>query len=214
MTAGGSKGSKAMPVTAHVKRALRALERRGLLLLQDAKLPSLVGLIAGEPVRGSWWGHPKGSEIFHAAGKLDDHPDVTSTKILSGKVTFVHRSLWPQLIAIGRSREAWQTEGLPKEAQILLDRVDEETRVRTSGKAAKTLEQRLLVASQEVHTESGAHALDLLTWKAFARDMKVRLPRFSAAKSRAEIEQRVDAMNAEFDAKGKVPWAMSRKRRT
>ena len=30
----------------------------GLLLESDAKLPSVAGLVACAPVRGSWWGHP------------------------------------------------------------------------------------------------------------------------------------------------------------
>jgi hypothetical protein len=182
------------------------LEKWGLLLLQDSTFPNLVGLIAGGPVRGSWWGHPTNSEIFHAAGALDEHPDVATTKLISGKVTFVHRCMWPELIAVGRSREEWQTRGLTKETRALLARVDKETRLQAAGEPAKMLEARLLVASQQVHSGSGAHATELSTWEAFARQVGVALPRLSAARARRAMEQRVHEVNVAFDAKGKLPW--------
>lgn len=190
-----------------ISAALEHLEEWGFILLQDPILPSLVGLIAGEPVRGSWWGHPKGHEIFDAAGALDDHPDVTSAKLVSGKVTFVHRSLWPHLIAVGRAREEWQTARLSAGARKLLESVDAAKRLQAKGKAAKELEAALLVASRQVHTDSGAHALELMTWETFARTAKVRLPRGSASRARAALEKAVDAVNAEFCGKGKLPWA-------
>jgi hypothetical protein len=182
------------------------LEKWGLLLLQDPKFPSLVGLIAGEPVRSSWWGHPEGSAIFHVAEELDDHPDVATTKLVSGKVTFVHRSLWPQVMVVGRSREDWQTQGLPKEARALLARVDKEKRLMVSGEPAKVLETKLLVASRQVHTDSGAHATEVLTWETFARQRRTPLSRMSAARAKAEIAQKVQAVNGAFDAQGRLPW--------
>jgi hypothetical protein len=188
------------------RKALEFLSEWGLLLLQDSTFPSLVGLIAGETVRGSWWGHPKGSEVFHAAGHLADHQDVLAAKLISGKVTFVHRRLWPLLIAIGRAKEPWQLSGLTAEARSLLTRVDRDQHVRATGKAAKQLEMRLLVASEEVHTDSGAHAIELMTWQAFARRAKEHLPRVSAARARGELDALLARMNAKFEAKAKVPW--------
>ena len=49
-----------------------ALEKYGLLLLQDKKLPSAVTIIVGEPVAGSWWSHPRAHEIFRELEKIDD----------------------------------------------------------------------------------------------------------------------------------------------
>ena len=76
-----------------VKRARAALERWGLLLLQDPVLPSLATLIAGAPIRGSWWGHARGGDIFRVANELEQ--EVVTAKLIDGKVTFVHRRLWP-----------------------------------------------------------------------------------------------------------------------
>ena len=78
--------------------------------------------------------------------------------------------------------------------------------MRTSGKAAKELELRLLVVSQEVHTESGAHAIELSTWEAFAKRAKQRLSRITPAKARADLESVVAKMNASFGANATLPW--------
>ena len=43
-----------------LQRVERELERIGLLLEHDKELPSVTLLVAGEPIRGSWWGHALG----------------------------------------------------------------------------------------------------------------------------------------------------------
>jgi hypothetical protein len=71
-------------------------------------VPNLAEAAAGEPIRGSWWGHPKGSEIFRALGAVDDSPDVLCFRLVEGKITFVHKRLWPALVRLaaelGRDR--------------------------------------------------------------------------------------------------------------
>ena len=99
-------------MTTHPARA--ALERLGLLMLQDRRLPSLAALVAGGPVAGSWWGHPAGKEIFRIAGELDDDPDVTTAKLVAGKVTVVHRKRVAALAAVGAERAGWQLAALPR----------------------------------------------------------------------------------------------------
>lgn len=188
-------------------KALAFLRQWGLLQLQDSSFPSLVALISGGGTRGSWWSHPKSSEIFHTSGALADHPDVLTGKLVSEKVTFVHRRLWPQLIAVGRARAPWQLAGLTTAARSLLARVDSEELVQASGAPARQLEIRLLVASVEVHTRSGAHVIQLMTWEAFARQRGERLPQMSAADARRELEVLLAKMNAEFGCAGKLPWA-------
>ncbi len=72
------------------------------VVLASAKgpVPNLAEAIAGEPIRGSWWAHKKGSDIFRALGEIDDSPDVLSFRLVDGKITFVHRSLWPALVRL------------------------------------------------------------------------------------------------------------------
>src|SRR5881296_968583 len=109
--------------SALVKRVLSILAREGLLLLSDARLPSIAGLVAKAPVRGSWWGHPAGQAIFRVSEALADHPDVVVNRLVSGKVTYVHRRLWPALLSVARARAPWQTRRLSGPARLLLKRV-------------------------------------------------------------------------------------------
>jgi len=83
------------------KDAVAFVERHGVVL-QAARgpVPSLAEAIAGGPIRGSWWGHPKGKEIFHAAEAICASPDVLVCKLLGDRITYVHRRLWPALVKL------------------------------------------------------------------------------------------------------------------
>jgi hypothetical protein len=72
------------------------------VVLASAKgsVPNLAEQVAGEPIRGSWWGHKKGPEIFQALGAVDESPDVLCFRLVDGKITFVHRRLWPALVRL------------------------------------------------------------------------------------------------------------------
>jgi hypothetical protein len=63
-------------------------------------VPSIAEAVAGEPIRGSWWAHPRGPAIFAALSALDDRDDVVCCKLVDAKVTFVHRRLWPALVRL------------------------------------------------------------------------------------------------------------------
>jgi hypothetical protein len=60
-------------------------------------IPSLVDAIAGAPVRGSWWSHPKAKLIFQLTRAMRDAPEICVCRLVDGKITFVHRRLWPAL---------------------------------------------------------------------------------------------------------------------
>ena len=167
-----------------------ALEKYGLLLLQDKKLPSAVGIITGEEVAGSWWSHPRAHEIFRELQKLDD---VLTVKLIAGKVTFVHPRLQPAVAAVGRAREAWQMRGLSPAARRLLARVDRAASVSASGAAAKELQLRLLVNAHEEHTESGRHVTVLESWPDGA---------LSAEEGRRQLELAAAAIGAA----ARLPW--------
>jgi hypothetical protein len=81
------------------KAALAFVAREGIVL-QAARgpVPSLAEAVAGGPIRGSWWGHPKGKQIFAAADAVSDSPDVLVCTLVEGRITFVHRRLWPALV--------------------------------------------------------------------------------------------------------------------
>lgn len=156
---------------------MRRLERAGLLLQADDQLPSIAGLVAGEAVRGSWWAHPRAHEIYDVCVALDHRDDVVRVKLLKGKVTHVARALWPALVRVGLARSPWQRRGLKRDAQALLRRVSRAGELRTDGMrwrgerkpgaVVRDLESRLLLFSDEIHTNHGRHAKSLMSWELF-----------------------------------------------
>jgi hypothetical protein len=192
------------------------LEAHGLLPVHDGELPCVSRAVAGEVVKGSWWGHANGKEIFHVLVALDD--ETVTAKLVGGKLTLVHERLWPALAAVGRSGEPWQREGLRADAQALLAAVEQAGTLRTDraslatgtrkiGAVADDLERRLLVAAVQVHTESGKHARALSTWKHFLRERGLRagdLPRPAAG--RVALAAPIERWVGPAHAAKLVPW--------
>jgi len=85
------------------KAALAFVRRHGVVL-ESAKgpVPSLADAIVGRKIRGSWWGHPRGKEIFWLTRAVRDAEDVLVCRMIDGKITYVHRRLWPALIRLAR----------------------------------------------------------------------------------------------------------------
>jgi hypothetical protein len=80
-------------------QALAFVKRYGIIL-ESARgsVPSLAAKVAGEPMHGRWWSHPKGNEIFLLSRAIRESPEVLVCRIVGGKVTYVHRHLWPALV--------------------------------------------------------------------------------------------------------------------
>lgn len=80
------------------RQALAFVEKCGIVL-ESARgpVPSLAETIAGEPIRGSWWGHPKGDTIFACSRAIRRSKEVLTCRLIDGKVTYVHRRLLPAL---------------------------------------------------------------------------------------------------------------------
>ena len=72
------------------------------VVLQSAHgpIPNLAEYVAGEPIRGSWWGHPAGHAIFQVFNQVRDSPDVVALRLFNGKITLVHRRLGPALVRV------------------------------------------------------------------------------------------------------------------
>jgi hypothetical protein len=77
-------------------------------------VPNLADQVAGEIVRGSWWGHAQGKRIFAALRELEESDDVLTCRVVAGKRTFVHARLWPALVRCAArfpgERLAWTRE--------------------------------------------------------------------------------------------------------
>jgi hypothetical protein len=189
-----------------LRALLGRLQELDLLLDTDPKFPNVTALLAGEAVRGSWWTHPRAHEMYRMASKLRDHPDVLCVKLVSGKITFIHRPLWMAVYAVGTAREPWQMRGLSKDAAGLLRQADKENTLLSSGDAVRELEARLLVHAQSVHTERGFHRKQVQTWTAWAESVQLGAVTFTPAEGKSQLESVIARLNAQFGARGTLPW--------
>jgi hypothetical protein len=83
--------------------------RRNALVLESARgpVPNLVEAIVGAEVKGSWWGHARGKEIFNLLQDLRESEQVLVCRLVGGKVTYIHRDAWPAVVRLA--------SGIPKE---------------------------------------------------------------------------------------------------
>ncbi|MCI4352638.1 MAG: hypothetical protein L3K14_04540 [Thermoplasmata archaeon] len=202
--------------TLRVKQYLR---RFGLLPFTDATAPSLVAIVARAPVSGSWWGHPAGQAIYQVGETLDSDPDVLAVRLWRGKVTLVHRRLWPALLRVGRARAVWQMAGLTEVARGLLDLIERESLLRSDRlpedfqagylgfrPALRDLEQRLLVLTRSVHTRSGAHALEAESWSSWRSKTGTVSYAGSVASARLLLEQAAQGLTPGVESRRSLPW--------
>jgi hypothetical protein len=187
----------------NIEPLLARLREHGLLLQQDKRLPDVASAVAGEPIRGSWWAHPRAHAIFACLGELEQHPDTLVTKLVAGKVTFLHRRLWPAVLAVGVARAPWQFAGLAAGARELYDAVEQQGMLMATGRAAKELERRLLVHGAQVHTDAGHHELRLERWELWA-DRTGTAGTLSAHAGQLQIEAAVRAIGG---TAALLPWA-------
>jgi hypothetical protein len=84
------------------KKEAAAFVREHGVVLASAKgaVPRLTEAIVDEPIQGSWWGHPKSHQIFAILQAVTESEDILVCRLVEGRVTFVHRRLWPALVRV------------------------------------------------------------------------------------------------------------------
>jgi hypothetical protein len=82
------------------REALAFVERHGVVLASaKGPVPRLTEFIVGAPIEGSWWGHPLGKQIYRVLGDVTESDDILVCRAVAGKVTLVHRRMWPALVS-------------------------------------------------------------------------------------------------------------------
>src|SRR5262249_13347809 len=80
---------------------MAGLIERGMLLgTARGPIPSGAQVIAGEALSGGWWAHPASPALFAEINAVGDSPDVVRLRLVNGKVTLVHRRVWPALVRV------------------------------------------------------------------------------------------------------------------
>ena len=79
--------------------AISFIKEHGVVLASaKGPVPRLTEAIVNEPIKGSWWAHPRSHQIFAVFQAVTHSEDVLVCRLVNGKVTFVHRRLWPALV--------------------------------------------------------------------------------------------------------------------
>lgn len=88
---------------ATVAEALAFVREQGVVLASArGPAPCLTEAIVGEPIQGSWWGHTQSHDIHAVLEAVKASADVLVCRLINGKVTLVHRRLWPELVRLGK----------------------------------------------------------------------------------------------------------------
>jgi hypothetical protein len=83
---------------------IRFVEKHGVVLEAGrGPRPILAEAVAGERIHGSWWRHKKGRAIFRATRAVRDCDQVLVCRLAGGKITYVHRRLWPAIVRLANS---------------------------------------------------------------------------------------------------------------
>src|SRR2546422_116675 len=92
---------------------------------------NLAEAVAGAPIRGSWWGHRKGREIFRLTRAVRASPEVLVCRLVDGKITYVHRRMWPALV---RLSDRFERKDLAAVHEMHMRRGHHEARVIAFGR--------------------------------------------------------------------------------
>jgi|SRR5271163_4176744 len=130
--------------------AAMAFVRRHGIVLVSAKgpAPRLTDAIAGESIKGSWWAHPKSHQIFAVLQKLEDSPDILVCRFIAGRVTLVHRRLWPAIVKLASHFHPDQLEQVHQEHTASGKHVNQLTAF-PKWVPADTLEEAARLTTQE-----------------------------------------------------------------
>lgn len=97
------------------EQAIAFIEKNGIVLESaSGPVPCLAHVIAGGTIKGSWWSHPMGKEIFRITRAVRASRHVLVCRLIRGKVTFVHERLWPALV---RTAEFFEPDQLSRLAE-------------------------------------------------------------------------------------------------
>jgi hypothetical protein len=191
-----------------------------LLLESDPQLPCVVTIVTGKRLRESWWGHASSGLIYKVLKQVAANSAIAESKLVAGKVTYVHRRLWPQLVRVETAGERWQYGSLSLTARTLLSQVGRRGVLETNrlssflansrrvSEAARELERVLLVHGESYHTESGFHAKRLETWEHWSRRNRLSKPNIKLERAKTQLEEAVMKLSGGPEGIGLLPWTL------
>jgi hypothetical protein len=192
----------------------KLLEADKILLLQDKSFPNIVSKIVGGKIVGSWWGHPLANPIYNGLGWLEHNRNVLVIKLLDGKVTYIHESLFSEIYSIVSETRNWQLKNLKPDDLKLFKYVSKKNKVpsddpqlknlvKDTKKSFAILENKLMLFCEEEHTESGKHIKIFMPWKKSKIHCK-NPTHYDLARN--TVEKVIADLNKRSASKAKLPW--------
>jgi len=100
----------------HPMDPIQFVEQHGVVLEGGrGPRPNLAEAVAGEHIDGNWWGHVKARAIFRATRTARDSDQVLVCRLVDGKITYVHRRLWPAIVCLAKSLDKKSISALREE---------------------------------------------------------------------------------------------------
>lgn len=86
-----------------IGEVLAFVEKHGVVLVSaKGPVPRLTETIVTEAIKGSWWAHPQSHHIFAILQAVTESENILVCRLINGKLTLVHRHLWPALVRLAR----------------------------------------------------------------------------------------------------------------
>ncbi len=96
--------------------AISFIQKHGVVLASaKGPVPRLTEAIVKQPIKGSWWAHPRSRQIFAVLQAVADSEEVLVCRLVNGKLTFIHRRLWPALVRVAKRFPAAQIAQIHEE---------------------------------------------------------------------------------------------------
>ena len=191
-----------------LKIALRFLNKEKFLLLVDNTQTSLVTILTGERIKGSWFGHTLGKIIYNTSNNLG-RKNLLALKLVDGKYTYISDDFRDAAYALTAGDSEWQKKKLTAPAKKLLAEVAKKKVVPVTAKnksEAALLEKLLLASAEQEHTPSGKHVKVLLSWKESAKRLGHKIKKVPLAEAERAWELRLNEFNRAHQANYRLPW--------
>jgi len=83
------------------EQAMSFVREHGVVLVSArGTAPRLTEAIVGETIQGSWWAHSQSHHIHAILEAVTESDQVLVCRLVDGKVTLIHRRLWPSLVRL------------------------------------------------------------------------------------------------------------------
>ena len=84
-------------------QAIRFVKKHGINLESaHGSVPNLSETVTGKRIRGSWWAHLRGQDIFRLTRAVRDSDDILVCRLVQSKITYVHKRMWPALVRLAK----------------------------------------------------------------------------------------------------------------